>query len=209
MKKLKIVYEDKKILVVDKEAGLLTIGTEKERYNTLYHLAREYVKKQYPKNKIFIVHRLDKDTSGLVLFAKSEDVKRELQNNWAKVVRKYYCIVEGVPSKDEDTIIVYLKENNRLEVIPSLDSKNGKKSVTKYKVLKTNNKCSLLEITIVTGRKNQIRASLAFIGHPIIGDKKYGSKINPLNRLALQAYYLGYDDNIFKIDIHKEFDRLF
>ncbi len=209
MKKFKIVYEDKNILVIDKDPGLLTIATNKEKERTLYHQAREYVKKQNPHNKIFIVHRLDKDTSGLIIFAKSEKVKKELQNNWSNTIRKYYCIVEGIPDKKEDTITIYLEENYKLEIIPSNNPKKGKKAITSYKILKTNKKYSLLEITLITGKKNQIRASLSYIGHPIIGDKKYKSITNPINRLGLHAYYIKYNNKEFETPIPSNFLSLF
>ena len=207
MKKLKIIYEDKNILVVNKESGLLTIGNSKERIRTLYNEAKEYVKKQYPKNKIFIVHRLDKDTSGLVLFAKSEKEKYKWQNIWNDVTRKYYAVVEGKMPKIEGTIEVKLYETKSLDVV--VDEKYGKKCVTNYRVINSNNIYSLLEIDIKTGRRNQIRASLDYIGHPIIGDKKYNSKKNPLKRLGLHASLIQYKDIKFEIERPKEFDRLF
>lgn len=209
MKKFNIVYEDKKIIVINKEAKLLTIATKKEKERTLYHQVREYIKKQNPHNKIFIVHRLDKDTSGIIIFAKSESIKKELQDNWSNITRKYYAIVEGIPDKKEDTITTYLEENYKLEVIPSNNPKKGKKSLTSYKIIKTNKKYSLLEITLITGRKNQIRASFSFIGHPIIGDKKYKSKTNPINRLGLHAYFIKYNNQEFETPIPKEFNSLF
>ena len=207
MKKLKIIYEDKNIIVVNKEAGLLTIGNNRERDKTLYNEVKQYVKKQYPKNKIFIVHRLDKDTSGLVLFAKNENEKYRWQNNWSKVKRKYYAIVEGKMKDLEGKIEVKLYETKSLDVV--VNNKYGKKCVTNYKVINRNNSYSLLEIDIITGRRNQIRASLDYIGHPIIGDKKYNSKKNPLKRLGLHAYLLEYKDYRFEVERPKEFDRLF
>ena len=207
MKKLKILFENKCILVVSKEAGLLTIGTNKERIRTLYNEAKEYVKKQYPKNKIFIVHRLDKDTSGVVLFAKTEEEKNKWQNNWKDVTRKYYAIVEGKMPKNKGKIELNLYETKSLDVV--VNNKLGKKCITNYEVIKSNKLYSLLLIDIKTGRRNQIRASLAYIGHPIIGDRKYNSKVNPLKRLGLHAYLLEYNDKKFISEMPKEFDRLF
>lgn len=207
MKKLKILFENKSILVVYKEAGLLTIGTNKERIRTLYNEAKEYVKKQYPKNKIFIVHRLDKDTSGVVLFAKTEEEKNKWQNNWKDVTRKYYAIVEGKMPKNKGKIELNLYETKSLDVV--VNNKLGKKCITNYEVIKSNKLYSLLLIDIKTGRRNQIRASLAYIGHPIIGDRKYNSKVNPLKRLGLHAYLLEYNDKKFISEMPKEFDRLF
>ena len=148
MKKMNIIYEDKEILVVEKESGTLTIATEKQKFKTLYHEAREYVKKQYPKNKIFIVHRLDKDTSGIVVFAKTENKKNELQNNWSNVKREYYAIVEGKMPNKKDTLKSYLIEDKNLNVYSTKDSKRGKIAITEYEVLKETPKYSLLKINI-------------------------------------------------------------
>ena len=189
--RLKILYEDKHIIVVLKPAGLLTIGTEKEKERTLYHEVREYLRRKNQKE--FIVHRLDKDTSGIVLFAKSEKAKMKLQDNWDKVIRKYYAIVLGKNIKD-GTIKVKLNETKTLKTY--VDNNNGKLAITNYKVLKEKGGYTLLDIDLVTGRKNQIRVSLDYIGCPIIGDKKYGKAPNPLRRLCLHAYLIEFDHPI-------------
>ena len=188
MKKMNIIYEDKEILVINKPSGILTIGTEKERFRTLYHEASEYIKKQNPKNRIFIVHRLDKDTSGIVMFAKNEKIKHLYQDNWDKLVkvREYYAIVEGQVKNETGTIKNYLKENKAFFVY-SCDEKDGKLAITNYKKIRSNNQYTLLEVLLNTGRKNQIRVHMNDLGNPIIGDKKYGSKKNPLRRLGLHA----------------------
>lgn len=212
--KLDIVYEDKYLLVVNKKAGLLTIGTDNEKMNTLFHQVLIYLKQKHKSNKVFIVHRLDKDTSGLVLFAKSEKVKYLLQDNWDSVKRNYYAIVNGVVKKAKDTISSYLKETKNLLVYSSNDKKNGKLAITEYERIITNNKYSLLKIDIKTGRKNQIRVHLNDIGHSIVGDKKYGIKYNPINRLCLHAYYLEFihpiTNEILKLESSypKEFNKL-
>ena len=208
MKKLNIIYEDKNILVIDKEPNKLTIATSNERINTLYHEASTYVKKQYPKNKIFIVHRLDKDTSGLIIFAKNEQTKAELQNNWDNVKREYYAIVHGNMPKNEDTLINYLYEDKNLKVSITNNTKIGKKAITHYEVIKSNKKYSLLKISIATGRKNQIRIQLSNIGHAIVGDKKYGSIDNPIKRLCLHASLIKYDNYTFESPIPKSFNKL-
>ena len=187
MKKLDIIYEDKELLVINKPDHKLTIANNKTKYNTLYHEAREYVKKQNPKNKIFIVHRLDEQTSGVVLFAKTEKLKHLLQNNWDNYKREYIAIVEGHLIKKKDTLKVYLKESKTLEVYVTKDKKASKLAITSYEVIKQNKDTSVLNINIQTGRKNQIRVSLAYIGNPIIGDKKYHAKTNPIKRLGLHA----------------------
>lgn len=188
-KKMDLVYEDKELLVVNKPAKILTIATEKEKFRTLYHEASDYLKKKNPKNKVFIVHRLDKDTSGIVIFAKNEQIKEILQKNWDEyaINREYVAIVEGKMPKKSDKIINYLKESKTLEVFVTDDEKNGKKAITNYEVLKEFGPYSLLKINIETGRKNQIRVALANLGHPIIGDKKYHATKNPIGRLGLHA----------------------
>lgn len=212
--KLKIIYEDKYIIVVDKPSNLLTIATSVEKQQTLYHKVLIYEKKKNKKNKIFIVHRLDKDTSGLVIFAKDEKTKMILQNNWNKVIRKYIAIVEGKVEKKEAVIKSYLKENNKL-ITYSTNNKTGKLAITNYKVLNRSKAYSLLEIDIKTGRKNQIRVHMSDINHPIIGDKKYNSKTNPLKRLGLHAYYLEFyhpinnELVILKADIPTGFINMF
>ncbi len=209
MKKMNIVFENKNLLVVEKEPHVLTIATEKKEEHTLYREASAYVKKQYPKNKIFIVHRLDKDTSGLVIFAKNQDTKNELQNNWDKVKREYIAIVEGKVPKQKDVLKSYLVEDKTYNVYSTKDPKKGKLAITEYEVLKQNNNFSLLKINIKTGRKNQIRVQLSDIGHPIVGDKKYKSKTNILKRLALHANLIEYKDYHFETKYPKEFNKIF
>ena len=188
--KLDIIYEDKYLLVVNKPAHLLTIATEDEKINTLYHKAYEYLKKKNKNNKIFIVHRLDKDTSGIVVFAKREDLKRKLQDNWNELanLREYIAIVEGMIDKP-GRIEEYLAENKALITYATTKDK-GKLAITNYEPIKYTKGQSVLKVNIETGRKNQIRVALSNIKHPILGDKKYGSTKNPLRRLCLHAYKL-------------------
>lgn len=184
-----ILYEDKDIIVVNKKAGLLTISTDKEKEKTLYHFVSLYCKQNYPNQKIFIVHRLDKDTSGIVLFAKNQKTKEILQKNWNQMVQKrgYVAVVEGILSKKEGTIISYLYEGKNKMVYSSWDAKRGKKAITKYRVIEEKNGYSLLDIELETGRKNQIRVHMKMLNHPIVGDKKYGSFQDPFHRMALHA----------------------
>lgn len=188
---INILYEDKDIIVIDKPSGLLSISTNKEKDVTAYHIVMNYLKKKNKNAHIFVIHRLDKDTSGALMFAKSEKIKNAYQNNWNDLVieRKYIGIVEGKVKEKEKIITSYLKEDNFNKVY-STNKKDGKKAITHYKLLKSNNKYSLLEINIDTGRKNQIRVHTSEMGNPIIGDKKYNSKINPIKRLGLHAYKL-------------------
>ena len=189
--KLDIIYEDKSILVVNKPSGLLTISTENEKEKTLFHKVFTYLKQKNKNNKVFIVHRLDKDTSGLVVFAKSEQVKRFLQEEWEQnaVERKYYAIVHGIVEKPQDTIISYLKETKTLYTYSSKTKNDGKKAITTYKKISDNGQYSYLDISISTGRKNQIRVHMKDINHPIVGDRKYGVKDNS-RKMLLHAYHL-------------------
>ncbi len=214
--KLDIIYEDKYFLVVNKPSGLLTVSTDKEKEKTLFHKVLEYEKKKNKSNKIFILHRLDKDTSGIVILAKDQKLKFTMQNNWNELVklRSYVAVVEGTLEKESDTIKSYLAEDKTLKTYIT-NSKKGNLAVTKYRVVSSNNKYSLLDIEIKTGRKNQIRVQLNSIGNPIIGDKKYGSNINPINRLGLHANKLVLINPItkkemsFETDIPNEFVNLF
>ena len=191
MKKLDIIYEDKNILVINKPSGLLTISTKKEKEKTLFYETSMYVKKSNPKAKIFIINRLDKETSGLVMFAKNQTLKYKYQNNWNSVAvkRSYIALVHNKFDDKKGTIKSYLKQTNTSLVYSSNDKKNGKLAITDYEVIEQNNKYALLNVDIKTGRKNQIRVHLKDINHPIVGDKKYGIK-DKSRRLMLHAYYL-------------------
>ncbi len=214
MKKLNIIYEDKNIIVVSKEANLLVVSTDKEKEKTLYKEVSDYVKKSNKNAKIFIIHRLDKDTSGVIIFAKSEKIKYLYQNNWDNICQKreYICVVHGIPPKKKDTVISYLKENKFLKVYSTKDTKNGKKAITNYEVIKSNKNYSLLKINIETGRKNQIRVHMHDINTPIVGDKKYGIKDNS-RRLLLHANALSIinpltnKEMVFQSEIPKYFSN--
>lgn len=183
---LKILYEDEYFLVIEKPAHLLTIATTKEKEKTAYHIMRQFIKERNSKDKIFILHRLDKDTSGVVIFVKDERVKELLQNDWNNLIedREYIAVVpKGIKSYTNYTC--YLKEDNNYKVHVTND-KNGKKAITSITVLKENKNYSLIKINIKTGRKNQIRAVLSHLGYPVVGDTKYGSGIKT-KRLLLHA----------------------
>lgn len=190
--KLDIIYEDKHIIVVNKKSGILTVATEKERDKTLFHEVIEYEKKKNKNNKIFIVHRLDKDTSGLVVFAKSMQVKNTLQATWDNTVRKYVAAVLGRVEKNKETLVSYLTESKTFDVYETKNTKLGKKAITSYEVIYKDNNYSVLDIDIKTGRKHQIRVQLANINHPIMGDKKYGKKKSSYRNMLLHAYYLSF-----------------
>jgi 23S rRNA pseudouridine1911/1915/1917 synthase len=188
-KGLTIIYEDHDILVVDKVSGLLTMGNAKVRENTAYFSLNEYVRKgtNKSKNRILIVHRLDKDTSGVIIFAKNEKAKRYLQDEWKGFSKKYYAVVNGILPKKEEIITSYLTENKAHKMYSVNDPKKGKISKTGYKVLKESKKFSLLEIDLFTGRKNQIRVHLSERGFPVTGDNKYGKKEKGIRRLMLHS----------------------
>ncbi len=211
--KLKIVYEDNYILIVNKPNKMLIISNNKEKEKTLFHQVYLYIKRKNKNNKIFIVHRLDFETSGLVIFAKSEEIKRIMQENWDKVTRRYMGIVIG-KTKDEETIKSYLKETKTNLVYVSSD-KTGKLAITSYKRILENKNYTLLDIDIKTGRKNQIRVQLSHIGNPILGDKKYNPKGIKAKRLYLHAYYLEFKHPKthellkFELDIPKDFLEIF
>ncbi|MGB2705946.1 MAG: RNA pseudouridine synthase [Candidatus Omnitrophota bacterium] len=189
LKGIEIIHEDRDILVVDKPPGLLTIATDKERVKTAYYILTDYVRKGCYKsrNRIYIVHRLDKGTSGLLVFAKSEKAKFYLQNRWAKTEKKYLAVVHGNLFRKEGTISSYLAENINHVMYSTPNTSRGKLSHTAYRVLKETKDFSLLEITLITGRKNQIRVHLADKGCPVVGDKKYGDAHDTHKRLALHA----------------------
>ena len=209
-----IIFEDDHLLVVNKPSGLLTIATEKEKERTLYHIVRDYVLSKNPHGRIFIVHRLDKDTSGIVLFAKDEKTKNQLQENWNEYVslREYTAIVSGHPKEESGQIVQYLKETKTNLVYVSRHE-DGKKAITNYSVLKSNEKYSMLKVTIETGRRNQIRVAFASKKMPIVGDKKYSDK-NKVSRMYLHAnrlrlyYPVIKKEILFETPIPNEFKKL-
>ena len=187
--KLNILYEDKYIIAINKPANLLTISTDKEKEKTLYRKVSLYVKKQHKSNKIFIIHRLDKDTSGIIIFAKNLEIKNIMQRNWDKSIRKYIALVEGKVTETK-TIKNWLRETKTLYTYSTNKLNDGKLAITRYKPIKSSKEYSLLDLEILTGRKNQIRVPMKDIGHSIVGDKKYGSVKNPIRRMCLHANYL-------------------
>lgn len=184
-----ILHEDRDIIVVDKTNGLLTIGTDREREKTAYYRLTDYVRKGDPRsrNRVFIVHRLDRDTSGVIVFARSESAKRFLQDQWSGFRKKYVAVVRGVMPKESDTIVSLLAEDSARTVRSVTDPRKGKRAETRYRVLKKTRNFSLLEIELRTGRKHQIRVHLADLGHPVVGDERYGVKEPGSRRLALHA----------------------
>jgi RluA family pseudouridine synthase len=186
---LAIIHEDRDLIVVNKPPGLLTISTDREKSRTAYFILTDYVRKGFAKsrNRIFIVHRLDRETSGILIFAKNEAAKFRLQSQWQDTKKKYLAVVHGRCEKREETITTYLAENQAHGVYTTNDARKGKLAHTAYKVLKQTKDFSLLEVDLLTGRKHQIRVHLAAIGHPVVGDPRYGKERKARNRLALHA----------------------
>ena len=191
---LEILYEDKYLIAVVKKAKLLTIASNNEKTNTLYHMVSNYLKRKNKKNKVFVIHRLDYDTSGIVLFAKDKKTQELLQKNWSNVKRHYLAVVTGVVKKEHDIIKSYLKETKTLYTYST--KKDGKLALTEYNLLANDNKHSLISINLITGRKNQIRVHLKDIGNPIVGDNKYGSE--KYQYMLLHENKLEFEHPIFK-----------
>lgn len=199
-RRVKLVYEDDDIIVINKGYGLLSMGNDKIKDGTAYSIIREYIKTKDPRNKLFIVHRLDQHTSGLMVFAKSIEAKEALQHNWNNMVlrRQYVCVVEGKVLQPQGEVRGLLAENSQHIVYVTDDPKVGKPALTRYSVVKSANGYTLLEVELETGRKNQIRVHMKELGHPIVGDRKYGAKTSPINRLALYAMTLRFVHPITK-----------
>lgn len=218
-KNLPIIFENDEFIVINKPSGLLSVASDNEKGRTAYRMVTDFVQQQNKHNRIYVVHRLDEDTSGVLLFAKNPNIRDELQKNWSEIVksRRYYAITDGVVAKDNDILVNYLKENslNLMYVTKNSKDKDAKKCITEYKVLKRNDKYSLLDINIETGRKNQIRVQLGNIGYFVIGDDKYGEPSDPLKRLGLHSYELSFIHPVsgklykFKAPIPIEFEKLF
>lgn len=191
---IKILHEDDDVIVIQKEAGLLSIASPQEKELTVYRQLTAHVRLDNPNNRIFVVHRLDRDTSGVMMFAKSERVQQALQNSWKDSVKErlYIALVEGTVKKQEGTISSWLKESSTLKMYSSHYPNDGQHAVTHYKVLQSDRNYSMLEVHLETGRKNQIRVHMEDIGHPIVGDKKYGAKSKPIGRLGLHARILSF-----------------
>ncbi len=214
--KLPIIYEDDHIIVINKPSGLLSIASDNEKRSTAYRILSDYVQQKDKHNRVFVVHRLDEDTSGVLMIAKDKATQEKYQDNWNDLVSKrgYYAIVDGILKEKQGTITSYLKKNSQNMMYSSKD-KSGQYSVTHYKVIKEKGDYSLLDVNIDSGRKNQIRVHLGDIGHHVVGDDKYGKPTNPIKRLGLHAYELDIKDPYtgklfkFKAPIPKEFETLF
>ncbi|GHU13424.1 pseudouridine synthase [Betaproteobacteria bacterium] len=216
--KLKVVFEDDVLIVIEKAEGLLAVATDERKEEvTAFSILYEYLKNIDPRNRLFIVHRIDRETSGLIMFAKSKEIQLSLQENWHENVteRVYIAIVEGVPDKKEDTIVSYLRESKALKIHSGNREDEGKKAITHYKVIRKSDAYAMLKVELETGRKNQIRVHMQEIGHPIIGDKKYGADPSPIGRIGLHARVLAFVHPVthevmrFETPIPKKFNALF
>lgn len=201
--RLHIVYEDDDIIVVNKGYGLLSVGTDNKKDGTAYSILRDYIKRKNPADKLFIVHRLDQHTSGLMLFAKSVQAKDAMQHNWNNMVldRRYAAIVEGCPEPEEGVYRSRLLENSQ-HLMYSTDDPKGLEAVTRYKVLRSRGGYSLVDVSLDTGRKNQIRVHMHDMGTPIAGDRRYGARTSPIHRLALHARTLRFIHPITRQDMN-------
>lgn len=198
---INIVYEDKDIIVVDKHAGLLSIPSDHEKSKTAFNMVGSYLQSKGQDDKIFVVQRLDRDVSGLMVFARNEKAQHTLQSHWQEIISEmvYLAIVEGTPEKLEGTIISYLRESKSLLVFSSQDPKEGAKAITHYQVIKSGKLYAILKIKPETNRKNQLRVHMKDLGHPVVGDKKYGATTSPIGRLGLHAWGL-----VFKHPVNNE-----
>ena len=210
---LPIIYEDEDFIVINKPSGLLSIASDKEREKTAYRMLNNYVRQKDPKSRIFILHRIDKDTSGVLVVCKNVKIRDALQKHWNERVidRGYYAVVESAMDQPKGTFHTWLIENSTNLMFSSHKKGEGQEAITHYEVMEDNGTYSLLDVHIDTGRKNQIRVHLKEAGHPIIGDDKYGNGVNPLKRLGLHAYLLSFEHPftkkkmVFKAPIPKEF----
>ncbi|NLB48481.1 MAG: RluA family pseudouridine synthase [Erysipelotrichia bacterium] len=214
--KLPIIFEDDDLIVISKPSGLLSIASDNEKSSTAYRMLSDYVQQKDRRNRIFVVHRLDEGTSGVLMVAKNFKIREALQEKWNETVTKrgYYAIVEGVMKKPEGTFKSYLKKNSQNLMYSSKRRGDGQLAITHYKQIKTNGTYSLLDVSIDTGRKNQIRVHLGESGHYVIGDDKYGKPSNPIGRLGLHAYALEFIHPFtgkkvsFNAPMPKDFDNL-
>ena len=214
---LPIIFENEEFIVINKPSGLLSIASDKEKGSTAYRMLTDYVQQKDKHNRIYVVHRLDEDTSGVLMVAKNEKIRDLLQEKWNDLVSKrgYYAIVEGQLKDKSGTVKSYLKKNAQNMMYSSKKAGDGQLAITHYKVMTESDKYSLLDVNIDSGRKNQIRVHLGDLGHHVIGDDKYGNPSNPIKRLGLHAYELVLEHPVshkimrFTAPMPKEFLTLF
>ncbi|MBD5084500.1 MAG: RluA family pseudouridine synthase [Clostridiales bacterium] len=212
-----ILYEDEHLIVVNKPAKLLSVANDKEKTRTAYHMVTDYVKSRRVDDRIFVLHRLDRDTSGVLMFARDAETKELFQAKWNEIItrRGYLAVVEGVPKPAQDTIRSYLVETDTHLSFSGRPGKGAKEAITSYQVVKAGGGYALLDINIETGRKNQIRVHMKELGCPVAGDKQYGARTNPIGRLCLHAGELSFthpatgEQVTFKAKMPRDFNRVF
>ena len=212
-----ILYEDEHLIVVNKPAKLLSVATDREKTRTAYHMVTDYVKARRVDDRIFVLHRLDRDTSGVLMFARDPETKELFQSRWNEIVtrRGYLAVVEGVPKPAQDTIRSWLVETDTHLSFSGAPGKGAREAVTSYQIVKAGNGYALLDISIETGRKNQIRVHMKEKGCPVAGDKQYGARTNPIGRLCLHANELSFihpatgEAVTFKAKMPRDFNRVF
>lgn len=189
---VKVLFEDKWMVVIEKASGLLSVANDTAREKNAYHIMKDYVRHDNPDAELYVCHRLDQYTSGILVFAKDEALMNEMRSNWDFYVkeRKYVCVTESIPPRKEDTIESLLTQNEHLRVHSTNDETVGRLAVTHYKVIQTRGRYALVDVEIFTGKKNQIRVHMSEMGCPIAGDVKYGAETNPARRLMLHNYRL-------------------
>ena len=214
--KLQILYEDDFILVVNKASGLHSVDTTGKGVENACSILEKYIQKKSPNKRIYVVHRLDLDTSGVMLFAKNREAQNKLVANWNDSVeeRIYIAIVEGHVEPSKGTIDSYLYEDDRKIIHSTSDASRGLRAITHYETMTSNEQYTMLRVSLDTGRTNQIRVHVQSIGHPVIGDGKYGAKTDPIGRLGLHAYNIKFRHPVFnkmmtfKVDMPGEMRKL-
>lgn len=214
---LRIIWEDRYLILVKKEHGLLTVGNRFESERTAEEYLNEYMQFKKEGDKVYIVHRIDRDTSGVLMFAKDSRTQQLLRTNWNEVVeeRRYIAVVEGYIKQSTGTIDTWIEENKQLMKMFVCRPGKGKRAITHFKVIGRRNGYSLLELELETGRKNQIRIHMSHIGHPVAGDEKYGAQTNPCGRLCLHAQQIEFTHPItgenmeFTSEVPREFLQMF
>ena len=188
---IQLLYEDAYLLVIKKKNGLLSVATEVQKERTAQHILDEYVKREHRNNKIYVVHRLDRATSGIMMYAKDEKTQMTFRDNWHQIVydRRYCAVVEGNMEQDTGMVRSYLDESG-IAVRSSEMDNGGRLAITHFKTVRRGNGYSLVELQLETGRKNQIRVHMKDLGHPVVGDRRYGAITDPLGRLCLHAFKL-------------------
>lgn len=191
---VKVLYEDNWMVVIEKASGLLSVANDNAREKNAFHIVRDYVRHTNPEAELYVCHRLDQYTSGILIFSKDQEMMLEMRSNWDFYVkeRRYICVTENIPSKPEDTIESLLAQNDRMQVFSTNDQDRGRLAVTHYRVLQSRGRYALVDVEIFTGKKNQIRVHMSEMGCPIAGDMKYGAETNPARRLMLHNYRLSF-----------------